>query len=200
MEQEIGHQGISPGALDHRANRRGKHRRGQHGVVSSRTENAAAYKHTYRGLRRDSSTARGSSARARGACTPGCWGRPRRAGRAAQAAARWPSRWASRGLAAPEDFGPGHTAPPTEENRGSTQGRQPWIEDALSQGTWPRHSGLIGKKKGARRGGREGEGSPAHARRPITAWMGCLVLRDLDLGRETRGYATMGRCVYIERR
>jgi hypothetical protein len=56
------------------------------------------------------------------------------------------------------------------------------------------------KKKGARRGGREGEGSPTHARRPITAWMGCLVLRDLDLGRETRGYATMGRCVYIETR
>jgi hypothetical protein len=24
--------------------------------------------------------------------------------------------------------------------------------------------------------------SPAHARRPITAWMGCLLLRDLDLG------------------
>jgi|UPI0002216CE3 hypothetical protein len=156
MEQEIGHQGISPGALDHRANRRGKHRRGQHGVVSSRTENAAAYKHTYRGLRRDSSTARGSSARARGACTPGCWGRPRRAGRAAQAAARWPRR-----DAAPEDVGPGHTAPPTEENRGSTQGRQPWIEDALPQGTWPRHSGLIEKK---REHAEEGERERAHLR------------------------------------
>jgi hypothetical protein len=49
------------------------------------------------------------------------------------------------------------------------------------------------KKKREHAGeGRKGEGSPANARRPITAWMGCLVLRDLDLGRETRGYATMG--------
>jgi hypothetical protein len=57
MEQEIGHQVISPGALDHRATRRGKHLRGQHGAVSSHTENAAASKRTYRGLRRDSSAA-----------------------------------------------------------------------------------------------------------------------------------------------
>jgi hypothetical protein len=86
MEQEIGHQGISPGALDHRATRRGKHRRGQHGAVSSRTENAAASKRTYRGLRRDSSAERGSRARARGSCTPERWGRLHCAGRATLAA------------------------------------------------------------------------------------------------------------------
>jgi hypothetical protein len=57
MQQEIEHHGISPGALDHRTTRRGKQRWGQHGAVSSRTEDAAASKRAYRGLRRDSSAA-----------------------------------------------------------------------------------------------------------------------------------------------
>jgi hypothetical protein len=41
-----------------------------------------------------------------------------------------------------------------------------------------------------------GNDSLAYVRRPITAWMGCPLQRDLDMGRETRGYAMAGVDIY----